>query len=215
MPNIAIIDSFPILRTGLTILLRNHLKKASFIEAAEPNGFELPRHPHECPDLIILGLNRRRYPDFHVVLGQVKANFPNTPVVVYSENLDSEIVLSYIRRELHGYVAKSTDCTEVVRCVEDVLRGRRYLCQAFTEALLRSICYGASPKAFTGMAHLTYREFRIACQLAKGKSTETIAHSLGEKQAVVERLAVRLVSKLNVGNYDELFSRFSRLAHYD
>lgn len=214
MPTIAIIDRFPILRTGLMILLRNQLKKADFIEAADPNGFEF-RQRRKNPDLVILGLSKRRFPDFETVLGQVRASFPDTPVVVYSESLRSEIVLSYIRLELDGYVAKSTDCTEIVRCVGDVLSGRRYLCQAFSDAILRAIYQEPHPNHFTGIANLTYREFRIACQLAKGKSTESIAHSLGEKHAVVERLAVRLISKLNVRNYDELFSRVSRLAHYD
>lgn len=209
MPTIGIIDNFPVLRKGLMLLLRDHLKRAVFLDAKEPKELALVQN-RKKPDILILGLNDKSQCDFQAALSQIKTYFPSTPVIIYDEDLRSDIVISYMQSELSGYVVKSTDPIEIVRCVEDVLSGRRYLCQGFTENILRSVYGDVNISRFTAMAGLTYSEYKIACQLAKGKSVETIARLLGQKTPAVERLAKRVATKLSVRSHDDLIGRMGQ-----
>lgn len=76
MPTIAIIDSFPVLRKGLIILLRNQFKKTDFMEAGQPCELACTTGRRKCPDLLILGLNEKRQHEFHAILSEVKHTSP-------------------------------------------------------------------------------------------------------------------------------------------
>lgn len=203
---IGIIDSFPVLRRGIAVLLGNYLKGGYFLDARDVD--ELP-HSGKRYNLLILGLNNNGRGDFQETLDYVKTNFSGTPVIIYAETLRNDVIIAYLRSELSGYIVKSTDSTELIRCVEDVLDGRRYLCQSFTEDILRSVLCEFNSNSLMALRAFSYREFRVACYMGEGASIEAIAQLLGMKVSTVERLARRIVQKVSVGSLGDLSVRYS------
>lgn len=143
MLSIIILDNYPILRFGISNLLRSHFIEIKITEISSVNN--IPQFGDEVnADVIILGINdNSKYKDLKLY-HSVKQLFPTTPVVIYDEVIYNFETLPYMEFGIEGYVLKHNNPTELIRSIEIVLSGKRYVCNAVLQNLFNKFLLGKS-----------------------------------------------------------------------
>ncbi|MCF0057009.1 hypothetical protein [Dyadobacter sp. CY356] len=127
MLSIIILDNYPILRFGIAKLLKEHFKDVQLTEISVID--DIPKfHNTICPDLIVLGINDNTKKKDLKLYQEVKMFFPSTPTIVYDEIIYDFQTLPYLESGIEGYLLKQNKPAELLRSVEIVLSGKRYIC---------------------------------------------------------------------------------------
>ncbi|MBE9464177.1 response regulator [Dyadobacter subterraneus] len=142
MTSFLIIDNYPTLRTGIANLLKNHFRDLEISELSSADDI-LQRENNNKTDLIILGINDNAKKKDLSLYNKVKLLYPATPIIIYDEIIYDFKTLPYLEFGIEGYLLKQNDPSELIRAVELVLSGKRYVCNAvlqnlFNQFLLRS-----------------------------------------------------------------------------
>ncbi|WP_159473939.1 hypothetical protein [Dyadobacter sp. 3J3] len=134
MLSIIVLDNYPILRYGINNLLRNNFEDIQITEVESLK--DIPQFEKKIkPDLIILGINdNSRKQDLELYYA-VKQFFPISPVIVYDEIIYDFKTLPYLEFGIEGYVLKQNNPSELLRSIEIVLTGKRYICNAVLQNL--------------------------------------------------------------------------------
>jgi len=104
-----------------------------------------------------------------------------------------------------GYVLKNSAGTELIRAIQEVLKGRTYVAEAIREAVLGALEAG-SKKAWRSIDLLTPRQREVLQLLAQGLHSKEIAAKLNvspktvefHKQQMKQILGVQTVAELAV-----------------
>lgn len=134
MLSIIILDNYPILRFGINSLLKNHFKQVQITEIPAVNN--IPQFEYKAkPDLIILGINDNTIKKDLKLFYEVKHFFPTTPIIIYDEIIYDFKTLPYLEFGIEGYLLKQNNPSELLRAIEIVLSGNRYICNAVLQNL--------------------------------------------------------------------------------
>jgi DNA-binding NarL/FixJ family response regulator len=193
---IAIVDRFPIVRTGLSIFLCgavDNIKVRSFSTLVELAS----AHHAPFPDLVIVGSDGRL--PLAEDIRKTRQLFPGVKLILLDEFPAPEQVISYIQAGLHGYVPKLSGATELILCIDAVMSGRMYFAtQAW--GFSQSDLNPAPERA----VNLSRREKEIASLLVTGMSTNDIAYRLDRKPSTVSTMKKNIFNKLGIKNVIEL-----------
>ena len=127
MLSIIILDNYPILRYGVAKLLKNHFIHVQITEI--PTAENITHSVYTLnPDVIILGINDNLVKKDLKLYFDVKHFFPNTPIIIYDEVVFGFKTLPYLEFGIQGYLLKKNNSSELIRSVEIVLSGSRYVC---------------------------------------------------------------------------------------
>ncbi|ODV42661.1 two-component system response regulator [Cupriavidus sp. UYMMa02A] len=203
MATILIVDDHPALRVVLKLHLSQILGVAHVLEADNGQAaVEIVRQ--YAPDVVILDLDIPRINGLDVI-PRLRAIQPNVRILVISGQDQSTFAPRARQAGANGFVSKTRELPEIVRCVESVLAG-----------------YSVMPDMSSGRAEeldearrlgsLSDKELVIMQMLAKGMSNKQIGEVLFISNKTVSTHKTRIMEKLGARSLVDVID-FARRHH--
>ena len=165
-----VVDDHEVVRQGLVALLD---RREGFQVVAEAGTVAeaLQAARHYQPDIVVMDV---RLPDGSGVEAcrEIRAELPETRVVMLTSYPDDEAVLSAIVAGASGYLLKQIRARDLVAALETVGRGESLLDPAVTEKVLERIRRIASGTYQDELSQLTGQEQKILMLVAEGKTNK-------------------------------------------
>ncbi len=138
----------------------------------------------------------------------ITRKYPDIKIIAHSmyDHIDS--VNSIFSKGAVGFVSKKSGCTELIRAIEAVVSGKKYICAEIekksknAKAFLKNI--DESLKALE--EQFTKAEKQILEKMAKGFSTKEIARQFDVSEKTIETHRKHLFVKAKVKNAAELIA---------
>ncbi|MFI5262165.1 MAG: response regulator [Candidatus Limnocylindrales bacterium] len=191
-----VVDDHEVVRQGLVAMLD---RRPGFQVVAEAGTVaeaiaEARRHQ---PDLVVMDV---RLPDGSGVEAcrEIRAEMPETRVIMLTSYPDEEAVMSAIIAGASGYLLKQIRARDLVAALETVARGESLLDPGVTAQVLsriRRIATEGQPDEF---AELTPQERRILTLVAEGRTNREIAAAIFLSEKTVKNYVSSILSKLNL-----------------
>ncbi len=200
MIRILIADDHAIVRRGMKQLL---LEQYPFAEIGEASNVE---------DLIRLIVNQKKWDvvvcDMNMpgrsgldAIMQIKEIAPGLPVLIMSMYPEDQYALRVLKSGAAGYLAKETIHDDIVKAIETVIKGKRYITLSLAEKLAESV-NNETKKALHEV--LSDREFDVFKLLASGKTITEIAIQLSLSSTTVSTYRSRIMEKMKMKSNAEL-----------
>ncbi len=192
-----VVDDHEVVRQGLVALLE---RREAFQVVAEAGTVaeSIEQARRHQPDIVIMDV---RLPDGSGIEAcrAIRAELPETRVVMLTSYPDEEAVLSAIVAGASGYLLKQIRGRDLVAALETVGRGGSLLDPAVTERVLeriRRIASGASES--DEISQLTSQERKILLLVAEGKTNKEIASEIFLSDKTVKNYVSSILAKLNL-----------------
>ncbi len=190
---ILLADDHAILRKGLREILLEAYPSAHIEEAADGDSL-LNKAIHASWDLVITDLSMPGRSGLDA-LREIKQHSPAMPVLVLSIYPEDQYATQVLKAGASGYVNKDAAPTELVKGVQRVLQGRKYITASIAEKLVNdlSIEAGKAPHEL-----LSDRELHVMKLLASGKPILEIASQLSLSPTTISTYRARILKKMNL-----------------
>jgi len=192
-----VVDDHEVVRQGLVALLD---RREAFQVVAEAGTVaeSIEQARRHRPDIVIMDI---RLPDGSGIEAcrAIRAELPETRVVMLTSYPDEEAVLSAIVAGASGYLLKQIRGRDLVTALETVARGESLLDPAVTERVLeriRRIATGSSES--DEISQLTSQERKILLLVAEGKTNKEIAGEIFLSDKTVKNYVSSILAKLNL-----------------
>jgi two-component system response regulator DevR len=191
-----VVDDHEVVRQGLVALLDRRPNFQVVAEAGTVEEALAQAHLHE-PDIVIMDV---RLPDGSGVEAcrEIRADLPDTRVVMLTSFPDDEAVLSAIVAGAAGYLLKQIRARDLVAGLEAVGRGESLLDPAVTERVLARVRQIASGEIHDELAGLTPQERKILMLVAEGMTNKAIAAEIFLSDKTVKNYVSSILAKLNL-----------------
>jgi two-component system, NarL family, invasion response regulator UvrY len=197
--SVLIVDDHPILLQGCRRILEDIGIKAIFEARDVVGGYRLFRR--HSPDMTIVDLSFQGSSLAGLALIQrIKRYDRRARVLVLSMHSDPIVVSRALHAGAMGYIIKDTATEDLVRAIECVLSGQKYL----SDELARKMAFAGIGVTGGRLADLTPRELQTLGLLAEGKAYGSIAADLNVSYKTVVNTCWQLRQKLEARNLPEL-----------
>lgn len=192
-----IIGGLPIFAVGMEEVISKNFKAR--VRAIENVRAALDLCATQGFDLILLGVTRPErsgldlLPEFH-------KHCPNCHVLIVSLLAEEDFAARALKAGASGYILKSSSADELVRAIEQVLGGGKYVSQAFAGRFAESFA-AAGEKPHES---LSPREFEVFLRISRGSSAKEIAAQLSLSVKTISTYHTHILHKLKVRNDAEL-----------
>jgi DNA-binding NarL/FixJ family response regulator len=197
---ILLIDKHPIIRKGMTLILKTHFPDSLVCEL---DSFQtVDQIPADFkPDLIIFAFDHLNRLYDQRLTKSVKKLYPASKIIIYDDDADYEMVVNCFKTGVDGYVSKKCDMNGLLECINKVLSGNKYATnEALMELMLKQKHLNPVTKARIKKSALSPRELEVANYLSKGMKTTSIAQILTRKVSTISTIKATIFKKLNVDN---------------
>jgi two-component system, NarL family, response regulator DevR len=162
------------------------------------------------PDLIVMDV---RLPDGSGIEAcrEIRAELPDTRVVMLTSYPDEDAVLSAIIAGASGYLLKQVRARDLVAALEAVGRGESLLDPAVTGRVLERIRRIATADQPDELAQLTSQEQKILLLVAEGKTNKEIAAEVFLSDKTVKNYVSSILAKLNLERRAQAAAYMARL----
>jgi two-component system invasion response regulator UvrY len=190
---IIIADDHAVVRKGLRQMLQEEFPSAEIAETADSDDL-LNRVMGEHWDVVISDISMPGRGGLEV-LQQIRHQFPKLPVLILSIHPEDQYAVRVLRAGASGYLSKESAQGEVVKAVQKVLLGKKYITPSLAEKLAESLDQGADkpPHEF-----LSDREYEVFKLLAAGKSVSEIGVKLSLSSTTISTYRSRVLAKMNL-----------------
>jgi two-component system response regulator DevR len=191
-----LVDDHEVVRQGLAALLA---RRPAFQVVAEAGTVAeaLAAARRFRPDLVIMDV---RLPDGTGIEAcrDIRAEMPETRVVMLTSYPDEDAVLAAILAGASGYLLKQIRGRDLVTALESVGRGASLLDPAVTERVLERVRRIAAGEMADELASLTSQERKILFLVADGKTNKEIATEVFLSDKTVKNYVSSILSKLDL-----------------
>jgi len=196
---ILLADDHAMVRNGLQLILAAAFKEAKFGEAEDCRQALAAAIEHHW-DLVILDVSMPGRGGLDV-LKELKAQRPKTPVLVLSMHAERQFATRALRAGAAGYLTKASAGAELLKAVEHILAGGRYVSAVLAEQLASELAPIGG-----GLLHerLSAREFEILRLIASGKTVKEIAVELALSGNTISTYRARILEKMKLRTNAEL-----------
>ncbi len=132
---------------------------------------------------------------------QIKDISPSTPVIIMSMHTAEQYAVRAFKAGARGYLTKDAASLELVKAVNHVLSGRKYLSEDVSAILADSFSHS---NELHSIENLSNRELEVFKLLASGKTVSDIAKELFVSVNTVSTFRSRILDKMNFQNNLEL-----------
>ncbi|MGZ6928065.1 MAG: LuxR C-terminal-related transcriptional regulator [Acidimicrobiia bacterium] len=195
MPSVVVADVVPLVRLGVATVLRGEGHEiVAEVASARDVAKAVVEHG---PTLVMVGaVNDLSIDD---MARQVRAAAPEVRLVVLLSRAPRDTLADLLAVAVDGLVARSVSATELVRAVERVLAGERYIDPGLIS--------GEAPDEELEPMTLTSRERDVLGLLAAGSSNREIAAALFVSLPTVKTHLAHIYDKLDARNRNEALGR--------
>jgi two-component system, NarL family, invasion response regulator UvrY len=199
MLRILIADDHTVVRKGLRQILLDEFANAVIDEVA--NAEELIKKVMtEKWDIVISDLSMPGRSGLDA-LQQIKISYPDLPVLILSIHPEEQYALRALKSGASGYLSKDTAPDELVKAVQKVILGKKYISQAIVDKIANTF---SSDNMRQLHETLSDREFDVMKQLANGKSVSEIAEMLSLSVTTVSTYRSRVMAKMDMKSNSDL-----------
>jgi DNA-binding NarL/FixJ family response regulator len=199
MKRILIIDDHEIVRDGLKRILNEQSDSNTFGEASTaPEAIRLVTE--EGWDVVVLDLSLGDRSGLEV-LKALKQIRPRLPVLILSMHSEEQYARRAFKAGAAGYITKDSPRAELVRAINKVAEGGRYVSHALAEELVIDLERESDrPPHET----LSDREFEVMRLIASGKTVGEIAAILSLSDSTISTYRGRILEKMGMRTNAEL-----------
>lgn len=197
-----IVDDHPIVRQGLTQMLKQEVDLAVCGEA-EDVQHALQAIAELQPDLVLVDLSLKGGSGL-VLIRALKALQSTLPVLVVSMHDESLYVERVLRAGARGYIMTQEATDTMMHAVRRVLRGEIYVSNTMMTKLLGRFAFDAADTAASDIERLSNRELEVFRLIGEGHSTRHIAAALHVSMKTVESHRAHIKEKLQLHDSGEL-----------
>ncbi|MFJ4807092.1 response regulator transcription factor [Streptomyces longwoodensis] len=196
---VVVADDQTVVREGIVMLLG--LLPGIEVVGAAGDGEEAVRLVAEvAPDVVLMDLRMPRC-DGVEATRRIRAEHPQTQVVVLTTFADDDSLFPALRAGARGYLTKDAGGDEILRAVESVLSGDAGLSPSIQRRLLERLSEPAPappPPPSEPPDGLTSREAEVLVLIAEGLSNHEIAQKLHVSTATVKTHINNLFAKIGI-----------------
>jgi two-component system response regulator DevR len=191
-----IVDDHEVVRQGLVALLGRRPEFQVVGEAGTVADAVAAARRFQ-PDLVVMDV---RLPDGSGIEAcrEIRAEMPETRVVILTSYPDEDAVLSAIIAGASGYLLKQVRARDLVAALEAVGRGESLLDPAVTGRVLERVRRIATADQPDELAQLTSQERKILLLVAEGKTNKEIAAEVFLSDKTVKNYVSSILAKLNL-----------------
>jgi DNA-binding NarL/FixJ family response regulator len=218
-PRIAIVDSQPACRIGLTHFIKK-IGRWDVIWASSTAEEAMDKMAKETPDLLILEIELHGKDGLEFIK-HLRPLYPSLKILVHSAHNEEFYAERSIRAGATGYFHKMEPMGRFERAVETVLAGELFLNSRITRQAIETLAGRNAKKGFDSshIHGLTDRELEILQLIAKGHSCQDTADKLHISPRTVQvhrnniRLKIGLDSALQLHAYAMRFCQDEDCGH--
>ncbi len=199
MIRVLIADDHAILRRGLQEILARELADSVFGEAKDAQEV-IERTKGDDWDLVILDITMPGRSGLDV-LRDLKALRPKLPVLILSMHSEAQYGKRVLRAGAAGFMNKESAPEELIKAVQKVLAGGRYVSPALAERLALDLNDEVRHDVQETLSH---REFEVLRMIALGKTISQIAEELHLSVSTVSTHRARILGKMEMTTTAEL-----------
>lgn len=190
---IIIADDHAIVRKGLKQILLDEMLDAQVSEASSAeNLLEIMRQ--QKFDLVISDISMPGRSGIDL-LKQLHIDYPSLPVLILSMHPETQYAMRALKAGAAGYLTKDTASEELVKAVQQILNGRKYISPSLAELLAENVGGNTTE---TSHEILSDREFEVMKMIAAGKSISEIAEALSISINTVSTYRSRVLEKMKL-----------------
>lgn len=199
MIKVLIGDDHAIVRQGLKQILS--LGKGKYICGEAENGQSvLDQVDKEKWDVVILDISMPGASGLDI-LKEIKKNHPRLPVLVLTMHSEDQFALRSIKAGAAGYLKKDSAPEELIKAINKVLDGGKYVSPQLAELLASDIERNTEKPPHD---LLSDREYQVMRLIASGKTARQIADELALSVKTISTYRARLLDKMNMKTNAEL-----------
>jgi two-component system invasion response regulator UvrY len=199
MKRILIIDDHEIVRDGLKRILNEQSDSNTFGEANTPPEALRLAAEHDW-DVAVLDLSLGGRSGLEV-LKELKQIRPRLPVLILSMHSEEQYARRAFKAGAAGYITKDSPRAELVKAINKVAEGGRYVSPALAEELVIDLERRSDrPPHET----LSDREFEVMRLIASGKTVGEIASLLSLSDSTISTYRARILEKMAMKTNAEL-----------
>jgi two-component system, NarL family, invasion response regulator UvrY len=200
MIRILIADDHAIVRRGMKQLLLEHYPFAEIGEASNVEELISQVISRKDWDVVVCDMNMPGRSGLDAIM-QIKEIAPGLPVLIMSMYPEDQYALRVLKSGAAGYLTKETIHDDIVRAIETVIKGKRYITLSLAEKLAESV-NRESEKPLHEV--LSDREFDVFKLLASGRTITEIASQLSLSSTTVSTYRSRIMEKMKLKSNAEL-----------
>ena len=188
MISVLLADDHRIVRAGLRRLIEDSGKMAVIAEAAD--GREaIDKAREKIPDVAVIDISMPGLDGLEVV-SQLHHYCPDLPILILSMHEEEQYVIRAFEAGAMGYITKRSAPEQLVKAIQKVHSGSRYLTEAAAETLaLRlakgkgcSACYDSGFKGRSGIHELLEMDQALQSLILTNPTIEDLQDHLREKE---------------------------------
>ncbi len=193
---IVLADDHAMLREGIRRIIER-IEDARVTGEANDGLELLELLKKSSPNLVILDISMPNLRGLEAIR-EIKRTYPHVKVLVLTMHKKKEFLRQALRDGADGFLLKEDAGGELIRAVQTVRQGGKYLSPLLASLLTTLAVEGEKPEI------LTNRERGILKLLAEGKRTKEIAEALYISPHTVRRHRANIMEKLNSKNLADL-----------
>jgi two-component system invasion response regulator UvrY len=197
---ILIVDDHPVVRNGLKQLLVHQLPNADCGEASDAEQ-ACAKVQSQQWELVILDITLPGRSGLGA-LADIKRIAPKLPILVLSMHSEDQYGKRVLKAGASGFMNKESAPEELIRAIQRVLSGGRYVSASLAEKLAAEI--GDENPSRPAHEVLSDREFEVLRMIGSGKSIGQIADQLHLSGTTVSTYRARILEKMNMTTTAEL-----------
>lgn len=186
-----IVDDHKIFRESLTYVLESQANINVIAQANNGREF-LSTLTHTKPDIVLLDIEMPEMDGVEASREALKLH-PDLKILVLSMHKDEEFYSAMIDLGVKGFILKESDTQEVIKAIDEIVKGSLYFSQELLLGLLKkrkdNVCL-----------ELTTREQEVLALIAKGLSNVEIGEKLFISARTVEKHRAELLLKTESKN---------------
>jgi DNA-binding NarL/FixJ family response regulator len=195
---ILIADDHSVVRRGLTMIIKDAYPFATVTEVAD--GTDLLKEVDKNDwNIIISDISMPGRSGIEMIK-EIKDLAPKIPILILSVHAAEQYAVRTIKAGASGYLNKESAPEELVKAIDQILSGRKYITAEVAEMLADSLNTN-SEKPHT---QLSDREFEVLKQIASGKTVSEIAEVLFLSPNTISTYRSRILEKMNMHSNAEL-----------
>lgn len=197
---ILIADDHVIVREGIKMLLNEAYPNAEIVDVSD--SIDLLKCVYKQKwDVILCDISMPPGDSGLEAIKQIKENSPKTPVIILSMHAPDQYAVRAIKAGAMGYLTKGAATLELVKAMNTVLAGKKYLSADVADALADAF---ENYNNASGVESLSDREFEVFKLIASGKSISDIAKQLMLSSNTVSTFRSKVFEKMGFHNNLEL-----------
>ena len=199
MKKILIIDDHEVLRDGVKRVFDKHPGSVTFGEASTLQ--EAQRLVREQDwDIVVLDISLGDRSGLEV-LRELKQIRPRLPVLILSMHSGEQFARRALKAGASGYITKDSPRAELVKAVDKVMSGGRYISPTLAEKLIFDF---ESDTDRPPHEALSDREFEVLRLIGAGKTVSEIAMMLSLSDSTISTYRARILEKMGMKTNAEL-----------